>query len=108
MLDQEVEAGMAEQQALLEADPGNARAHFALGTFAHFRGDSASAIDHFRKAIELDPNDPAPHVSLGRIRAVEGDYDAARQHACEAERLGDRSLVEQLNRYPNVVRTASK
>jgi tetratricopeptide (TPR) repeat protein len=106
MLDQDVEAGIAEQQAILECDPRNARAHFALGTLAHFRGDSAAAIAYFRKAIELDPAYAAPHVSLGRIYAVEGDDDSAWRHAEEAERLGDRSLMEQLRRYPNAARTS--
>ena len=100
MLDRDIEAGIAEQRAILERDPRNAQAYFALGTLAHFRGDSTTAIKHFHKAIELDPADAAPHVSLGRIYAVNADYDAAWRHAREAERLGDRSLVEQLERYP--------
>lgn len=108
MLDREVEASIAEQLAILERDPRNARAYFALGTLAHFRSDSASAITYFRKAIALDPTDATPHVSLGRIHALAGDYHSAWWHAREAERLGDRSLVEQLERYPNALRTGSK
>lgn len=106
MLDRDIEVSIAEQQAILERDPRNARAHFVLGTLAHFRGDSTAATTYFRKAIELDPTDAAPHVSLGRIYAVEGDYDSAWRHAREAERLGDRSLIEQLRRYPNAARTS--
>lgn len=105
MLDRDVEAAMAEQRAILERDPGNARAHFALGTLAHFRGDSAAAMRSFCKATELDPAYAAPHVSLGRICAVEGHYDSAWRHAREAERLGDSSLVEQLERYPHAARS---
>jgi tetratricopeptide (TPR) repeat protein len=104
MLDRDVEASIAEQRAILERDPQNARAHFALGTLAYFRGHSAAAIKYFRKAIELDPACAASHVSLGRMYAVEGDYDLAWRHAREAERLGDRSLVGQLERYPNATR----
>ena len=104
MLNQDIEASIAEQQAILERDARNTRAYFALGTLAHFRGDSAAAIAHFHKAIELDPADAAPHVSLGRVYAVKGDYDSAWRHAREAERLGDRSLVDQFERYPNAAR----
>jgi cytochrome c-type biogenesis protein CcmH/NrfG len=104
MLDRDLEASIAEQRAILERDPRNAGAWFALGTLTHFRGERASAIDYFRKAIELDPSDAAPHLSLGRIRAVEGDYESAWRHAREAERLGDRSLAEQLERYPHATR----
>jgi tetratricopeptide (TPR) repeat protein len=98
-LDQDVEQAIAEQQAILQRNSRNAGAHFALGTLTYFRGDQGAALDHFRQAIELDPTYAAPHVSLGRALAVEGRYDEAWQHAREAGRLGDRSLLEQLERY---------
>ncbi len=99
-LDRDAAEAIAEQQAILERDPNNVRAHFALGTLYHFRGQSEPAIALFLKAIELDPTYAAPHISLGRIYAVKGLDDLAWKHAREAERLGDRSLVEQLERYP--------
>ena len=99
-LNTEVEAEIAAQQAILERDPSNAPAHFALGTLAHFGGETDAAVTFFLRAIELDPAYAAPHVSLGRICIVKGDYDEARKHAHEADRLGDRSLAEQLRRYP--------
>jgi tetratricopeptide (TPR) repeat protein len=101
-LNQDLEAAIAEQKAVLERDPNNARAHFALGTFAHFKGKIDAAVTHFLRSIELDSSLAAPHVSLGRIYAVQGDYDSAWKQAREAERLGDWSLVEQLGRYPNL------
>ncbi len=100
-LDRDVEAAVREQLAIVARDPGNAKAHFALGTLSHFQGQSDDAIQYFLKAIELDPAYAAPHVSLGRIYIVQGLYEQARMHAREAERLGDRSLVEQLERYPS-------
>jgi tetratricopeptide (TPR) repeat protein len=101
-LDRDLEQAIVEQQAILERDARNAGAHYALGTLCHFQGDRAAAVDYFLKAIEFDSAYAAPHVSLGRIYAVEGDYDAAWLHARQAERLGDRSLAEQLARYPRL------
>ncbi len=99
-LDRDLAQAIAEQQAILERDARNAGAHYALGTLCQFQGDRQAAIDYFRKAIEFDSSYAAPHVSLGRLRAIEGDYAAAWHHAREAERLGDRSLADQLSRYP--------
>lgn len=101
-LDRDVEEAAREQQAILEREPTNPRAYFALGTLCHFRGQADAAISFYLRAIELDPTYGAPHVSLGRIYGVRGLYELAWKHAREAERLGDRSLVEQLERYPNV------
>ena len=99
ILDQDIELSIAEQLAILEQEPGNSQAHFAVGTLYHFSGKRQTAVSHFKQAIELDPTYAAPHVSLGRILAVEGREQEAWAHAREAERLGDRSLVEQLKRY---------
>ena len=99
ILDREIESSISEQLAIIEQDPRNARAHFALGTLYHFSGKRRAALSHFEQAIKLDPAYAAPHVSLGRILAVEGHDQEAWKHAREAERLGDRSLLEQLERY---------
>jgi len=102
VLDHEVQAEIAEQRATLAREPENPGAHFALGTLCHVQGRNDEAIALYLRAIELDPNYAAPHVSLGRIWAVKGAYDEALKHAHEAERLGDRSLMEQLERYLKV------
>ncbi|HXJ96756.1 MAG TPA: hypothetical protein VMT20_28275 [Terriglobia bacterium] len=99
ILDRDIESSIAEQLAILEQNPRNAQAHFALGTLYHFSGSRQTAVSYFNRAIELDPAYAAPHVSLGRILAVEGHDQEAWKHAREAERLGDRSLLEQLERY---------
>lgn len=101
VLDKDVEEAIAEQQAILQQNARNAGAHFALGTLTNFKGDQEAAVNHFRQAIDLDPNYPAPHVSLGRILVLQGDTAGAWEHARAAERLGDRSLVELLDRYPS-------
>jgi len=101
-LDGDLRAALAEQYEILQHDPGNPQAHFALGTLHHLQGQTEAAIESFLQAIELDPAYAAPHVGLGRLCAVQGRYDEAWRHAEEAARLGDRSLIEQLQRYPNV------
>jgi tetratricopeptide (TPR) repeat protein len=106
-LDRDLERAIAEQQAILQRDARNAGAYYALGILRHFQGDRGAAVDYFRKAISIDPAFAAPHVSLGRLYALEGDYEAAERHAREAERLGDRSLAEQLARYPAALRPNS-
>jgi tetratricopeptide (TPR) repeat protein len=98
-LDQQVQAEIAEQRAVLEREAGNPLAYFALGTLSHFQGRTNEAIELFLRAIELDPNYAAPHVSVGCIYAVQRRYDLAWRHAREAEALGNRSLVEQLERW---------
>jgi tetratricopeptide (TPR) repeat protein len=99
ILDRDIENSIAEQRAILERDPRNAHAHVALATLYHFSGNRPAAVSHFEQAIELDPTYATPHVSLGRILAVEGNDKEAWKHAREAERLGDRSLAEQLERH---------
>ncbi len=101
-MERDTDDAIAEQLALLKSDPQNARAQFALGTLYYFKGDGALAVNCLEKAIACDLTYAAPHVSLGRIYAVQGSYDLAWRHAREAARLGDRSLLEQLQRYPDL------
>ena len=99
-LEAEEQAVIHEQQNLLEKHPTDPKTCYALGTMAHLRGQVDAAIRYFLTASELDPSYAAPCVSLGRIYAVQGRNDLAWKHARDAERLGDRSLLEQLERYP--------
>lgn len=100
----EEQAAIREQQQLFEQNPSNPKPLYALGSLAHLRGEVDEAVRYFQAAIDLDPSYAAPHVSLGRICAVRGGTELAWRHAREAERLGDRSLVEQLERYPNAAK----
>lgn len=100
----EEQAAIREQQHLLEQNPSDPKPLYALGSLAHLRGHVDDAMRYFQAAVDLDPSYAAPHVSLGRIYAVQSKTDLAWRHAREAERLGDRSLVEQLERYPNAAK----
>jgi Flp pilus assembly protein TadD len=101
-LDSELDVAIQEQLAALERNPADPRAHFALGTLRHLQGDSSTAASLLERALTLDPEYAAPHVSLGRIRVLAGHYESAWQHAHRAAALGDRSLLEQMERYPNL------
>jgi tetratricopeptide (TPR) repeat protein len=100
-LDGDLNAAIEDQIAALGRDPSNSRACFALASLRYLQGDKNAAVTLFQQAIAIDPHYAAPHVSLGRIDAVEGRYEDAWRHAHEAARLGDRSLLEQMERYPN-------
>jgi tetratricopeptide (TPR) repeat protein len=106
-LDRDVEQAIAEQQAILQQNARSAGAHFALGILTYYKGDRGTAAKYFRQAIELDPNYAAPRVSLGRMLALDGDHAAAWEHARAAERLGDRSLLDLLERYLSTRHPAS-
>jgi Flp pilus assembly protein TadD len=101
-LNHDVDEAVAEQQSILQKDPHNPQAWFALGTLCHFQGEIEQAMQHFRKAIEVDPTHAAAHLSLGRLYAVRGEYKLAWKHARAAEALGACELVQMLERYPNL------
>lgn len=100
-LDTETDSAIREQEELLSKDPLNPRPYVALGALEHLRGNTDRAIERFCKALELDPGCAAAHVSLGRIFAVRGQNDLAWKHARAAASAGDRSLLDQLERYLN-------
>ena len=99
-LGQEAEKHIAEQQAALSADPGDARPCFHLGLLYHMQGKTAAAIEMFERALALDPEFVLAHQHLGQIYAVQGDYARARAHAREAAARGHAALLEMLDRYP--------
>ena len=102
ILNRDVKEAKAEQEALIKARPGNARSYSHLGVLLHFSGQTKEALHNFERAVELDPIFADPHVHMGRIYIVQGKLDLALRHAHQAEKLGNRSLVEQLARYPNI------
>ena len=60
--------------AVLENDPGNAEAHYLLGTLYQGNRQFKQAVDHYRKAIESDPefrdvaSEKAPIGILARLQ----------------------------------------
>jgi len=98
-LDYDTERHISEQKAALEADPAWARGYLNLGLLYQTQYKQELALDHFLKALSLDPGLADAHVAAGQVYAVRGDYDKAWEHARLAAALGNRRLLELLERY---------
>lgn len=64
-------------RAAVDARPGDARFHFALGRAWKAAGDLDSAESAYRQALELQPDYVEVMVSLGIVVKARGDIDAA-------------------------------
>lgn len=62
----------------LALDPGEARAHLALG-YVHYYGSRAyePALESFTRAAALAPGDPETHFAVGVVARRKGDWDRA-------------------------------
>ena len=83
-------------QDLIQAKPGVAGYHFALGYIDSRLGDYDSAISQLQKAIELNPNIGYARYSLGKIylnpRFPDADPEKALAYWKEEEQLNPKSL----------------
>jgi tetratricopeptide (TPR) repeat protein len=75
-------AAEAELKRIIKESPGEALAHFHLGTLYASRGDYLSAVGEYREATHLDPKEGAFLRALGYAYKDIGDY----KHAVEALR----------------------
>jgi choline-sulfatase len=64
-------------QRVLALDPGNALAHFNLGTALLDAGDFAGALDHLEQSVRANPESAAAWSSLGFARIRRGDETGA-------------------------------
>lgn len=101
-LNYDIERTILEYEQFIKANPQSAQAHFDLGLFCYSSGQVERAIEAFTRAIELDPEMSWAHVRLGEIyiaRNAEGDEEQAHRHAEAAAQLGNRVLIDLLERY---------
>jgi tetratricopeptide (TPR) repeat protein len=70
------EARTAYEQAI-KASPESPFLYRDLGLVERKAGETAAALEHFRKTVELDPNDARAHAQIGAILDEQNDPAAA-------------------------------
>ena len=70
------EARAAYTQAIA-ASPESSFLYRDLGLVERKAGDTAAALEHFRKAVALDPNDARAHAQIGAILEEQDDASGA-------------------------------
>jgi len=91
----DLERGAAALRAAIAADPGYADAHYALGAISKAQRDWTGAVDALRHAIGLRPDLVGAHYTLAQVLQLRGDERGAATHFAEAERLRQRTRLEQ-------------
>lgn len=88
---------IAELQAVVETEPGNADAHNLLG-FSHrkqARPDLAKAFTHYRLALQIDPRHKGAHEYIGEAYLMNHQPAEARKHLAELARLCGNQTCEE-------------
>ena len=82
-----------EIRAAIALEPDNGQAHQALArAFWVGKGDFASAIPEFERAIELNPEAGYSYLQLGLLLAWEGQYERAEEICRRAVELQDQYI----------------
>jgi tetratricopeptide (TPR) repeat protein len=100
-LNRDVDAEIEQQRRILRAHPHSAKAHYDLGVLCYSQRRVADAVAEYEAAIDCDPLFAASYVRLGEICISIGNYERAGQYARKAATLGDRTLLEMFERYPD-------
>jgi tetratricopeptide (TPR) repeat protein len=64
----------------LRQNPGSYLAHYNLAKLLRERGDSESAIRHYRASIEIAPDLARAHNNLANLLAGQGELEASMRH----------------------------
>ena len=86
----EFDAGLAEMERAIAAEPGRAVSYTSLAAVQHLRGEPEKAEEAFKKAIELDPTSISPRLTYAQ-------YLMVTERAADAEA----QLKEAAALYPN-------
>jgi len=91
---------LAGLERLLAAGKESALLRFGLGSEHLKRGDAASAVVHFRRAVELEPGYSAAWKMLGKAYASAGRSEDAlaawNEGIAAAERKGDKQAMKEM------------
>ena len=80
----QLDAGLAELDRVLETDPDNALALFNRGALLEIRGDDAASRQALQQAVAVQPDMYEAHVLLGNGMMRAGNHAAAAQHYAAA------------------------
>ena len=100
-LDRDVDEEVEEQRRILRLNPRSARAHVDLGVLYYSQKRVDDAMAEYEAAILCDPGFSAAYIKLGEVCIAIGDYERAGQYARTAAALGDRTLLDMFERYPD-------
>jgi tetratricopeptide (TPR) repeat protein len=98
-------AGCATTSASGTPDSERSFREFQLAASLRDEGQTASAIEHLRKAIDLDASNAEAHLLLGFIQMERGDFRSAQDHLrtgiglLEKQKRGGSTLAEARNIY---------
>jgi len=99
-LDQDVNREIDNQRRILAEHPRSAEVHFNLGVLHYSQGRAREAVLEFLEAIDCDPSYARAYRKLGEVFVALGRYDRAAWYARTAAEMGDRTLLEAFERYP--------
>jgi Tfp pilus assembly protein PilF len=80
---------IAELDAVVENEPGDADAHSLLG-YSHRKQaspDLAKAFEHYRRALQIDPRHKGAHEYIGEAYLMDNQPAEAEKHLAELARL---------------------
>jgi tetratricopeptide (TPR) repeat protein len=72
-----VDDAIREYTTAIASSPGSSFLYRELAGVERQRGESASALAHFRTAVELDPSDAGSLTGIGELLEAAGDFDGA-------------------------------
>ena len=91
----ELDRAVTALRAAVDVDPAFADAHDTLGAVLKAKRDWTGADTALRRAIALRPDLPAAHYTRAQVLQLRGDGSGARAELAEADRLRERSRLEQ-------------
>ncbi len=98
MLDNETARQITEQEEALAQNPDWAEGYYHLAQLLRVQQKPLEAKRQLLIALEKKPLLTDAHIALGELLIAEGEFDRAHEHAEIAAQLGNRRLLEQMER----------
>jgi tetratricopeptide (TPR) repeat protein len=98
MLDNETARQIAEQEDAIAQNPDWSEGYYHLAQLLRVQQKPLEAKRQLLIALEKKPVLTDAHIALGELLIAEGEFDRAREHAEIAAQLGNRRLLEQMER----------